>query len=59
MVLIAQLLCNALTQFADGGEFGMGAGWNCHRRMHAAGIGADQLTSFKYLVRGSGQTEVG
>ena len=54
----AILMHNASTQFADGGEFGMGAEIGIATgKMHARGpVGAAQLTSFKYLVRGNGST---
>ena len=53
----AILMINASTQFADGGEFGMGAEIGIATgKLHARGpVGAEQLTSFKYVVRGSGQ----
>ncbi len=53
----AILMHNTSTQFADGGEFGMGAELGIATgRVHARGpVGAEQLTSYKYVVRGSGQ----
>ncbi len=52
----AILMHNASTQFADGGEFGMGAEIGIATgKLHARGpVGAEQLTSFKYLVTGDG-----
>ncbi|HEY8267560.1 MAG TPA: glutamate-5-semialdehyde dehydrogenase, partial [Xanthobacteraceae bacterium] len=54
----AIVLHNASTQFADGGEFGFGGEIGIATgRLHARGpVGAEQLTSFKYRVHGSGQT---
>lgn len=54
---LAILLHNASTQFADGGEFGMGGEIGISTgKMHARGpVGVEQLTSFKYRVHGTGQ----
>jgi glutamate-5-semialdehyde dehydrogenase len=53
----AIVLHNTSTQFADGGEFGMGAeiGISTGRLPPRGPVGAEQLTSYKYIVRGNGQ----
>ena len=54
----AIVLLNASTQFADGGEFGFGAeiGISTGRLPPRGPVGAEQLTSYKYVVLGEGQT---
>jgi glutamate-5-semialdehyde dehydrogenase len=53
----AIVLVNTSTQFADGGEFGMGAeiGISTQRLPPRGPVGAEQLTTYKYIVRGTGQ----